>query len=185
MDNNQLVSKMNTLCVSAENEIIQLKEKIVLNLKDYIDDKRTFMHTLNTPKNISQKKISDKLSSFSPKRRLSPSSDELGALQESKDFAKKLVNRVNRISKNQDSDVSGKTSTTAAYKTHTDNTEEEENGERSENSAFFGHGNKLQKYYHVFTQEELRNLIGSTKKLKIIDQYFDKRNWVFVVRKIC
>ncbi|XP_057314096.1 uncharacterized protein LOC130655364 [Hydractinia symbiolongicarpus] len=40
------------------------------------------------------------------------------------------------------------------------------------------------KYYHVFTDSELLKLIAEVKNVKLIEHFFDNRNWVFIVEKL-
>ena len=43
---------------------------------------------------------------------------------------------------------------------------------------------QLFKYYHVFTDKEFLELLDKVESLKVLDKYFDNRNWVFIVEKI-
>ena len=40
------------------------------------------------------------------------------------------------------------------------------------------------RYYHVFTQKELTEMILRVKKFQILDTYYDNYSWVYVLVKI-
>ncbi|CAK9290273.1 unnamed protein product [Gordionus sp. m RMFG-2023] len=40
------------------------------------------------------------------------------------------------------------------------------------------------RFYHVFTQNEMQSLLSNINNIQIIESYYDKGNWAFIIKKI-
>ena len=47
-----------------------------------------------------------------------------------------------------------------------------------------GASKEWKRYYHVFEEGELENLIGETEKLKVVESYYDQGNWCCIFEKV-